>query len=129
MALNSLVSRDVCGNKDKAMQCLSLVRRELADAGVAGHKIKQDPTTPLTFFLFDKVGINSPCILYRQPLISIWLNRIYCPCLAMAATVILGTQFGDEGKGKLVDVLLESEDYSITARCNGNSSFSFSVLS
>ena len=47
----------------------------------------------------------------------------------MSATVILGTQFGDEGKGKLVDVLLESEDYSVTARCNGIFSSSFALFS
>ncbi|MCJ1257510.1 hypothetical protein MMC24_005336 [Lignoscripta atroalba] len=37
----------------------------------------------------------------------------------MSVTVVLGSQFGDEGKGKLVDVLLSSGKFSLVARCAG----------
>ncbi|KAI9692504.1 MAG: hypothetical protein M1822_006735 [Bathelium mastoideum] len=37
----------------------------------------------------------------------------------MSATVVLGAQFGDEGKGKVVDVLLAEGKYKLTARCAG----------
>jgi adenylosuccinate synthase len=36
-------------------------------------------------------------------------------------TAILGSQWGDEGKGKLVDIL--AEKYDFCARFNGNHSF------
>ncbi|KAI9739508.1 MAG: hypothetical protein M1834_006223 [Cirrosporium novae-zelandiae] len=35
----------------------------------------------------------------------------------MSATVVLGSQFGDEGKGKLVDALLSTGEYKLVARC------------
>src|SRR3989304_7668191 len=35
----------------------------------------------------------------------------------MAGTVVIGTQFGDEGKGKIVDVLAEEAD--LVVRFNG----------
>lgn len=37
----------------------------------------------------------------------------------MSATVVLGAQFGDEGKGKLVDILLSSGEFALVARCAG----------
>ncbi|KAI9822482.1 MAG: hypothetical protein M1827_000201 [Pycnora praestabilis] len=37
----------------------------------------------------------------------------------MSATVVLGAQFGDEGKGKLVDVLLSTGAFQLVARCAG----------
>lgn len=41
------------------------------------------------------------------------------PHTAMSATVVLGAQFGDEGKGKLVDILLASGEFALVARCAG----------
>jgi len=43
----------------------------------------------------------------------------------MSATIILGTQWGDEGKGKLVDIL--APQYEISARANGGSNAGHSV--
>ncbi|KAK4536153.1 hypothetical protein CDCA_CDCA07G2178 [Cyanidium caldarium] len=44
----------------------------------------------------------------------------------LPATVVLGTQWGDEGKGKLVDLLSESID--VVARCQGGSNAGHTVV-
>ena len=36
----------------------------------------------------------------------------------MLATVVLGTQLGDEGKGKHLDYLASSGQFNIVDRCN-----------
>lgn len=36
----------------------------------------------------------------------------------MSATVVLGSQLGDEGKGKHLDYLASTNEFNITARCN-----------
>ncbi len=38
----------------------------------------------------------------------------------MAATIIVGTQWGDEGKGKVIDVLTESADFVVRAQGGAN---------
>ncbi|KAL9109734.1 MAG: hypothetical protein Q9227_005603 [Pyrenula ochraceoflavens] len=40
-------------------------------------------------------------------------------CSKMSVTVVLGSQLGDEGKGKIVDTLLSSGDFKLSARCAG----------
>lgn len=42
------------------------------------------------------------------------------------ATVVLGTQWGDEGKGKLVDILCE--DVDICARCAGGNNAGHTIV-
>lgn len=37
----------------------------------------------------------------------------------MSVTSVFGSQFGDEGKGKLVDVLLNTNKFKVVARCAG----------
>ncbi|KAK2761609.1 hypothetical protein FQN54_001437 [Arachnomyces sp. PD_36] len=46
----------------------------------------------------------------------------------MSVTVVLGSQFGDEGKGKLVDVLLSSGKFSLVARCAGGHNAGHSLV-
>lgn len=41
-------------------------------------------------------------------------------------TVILGSQWGDEGKGKLVDIL--AKDYDVCARFNGGSNAGHTIV-
>ena len=43
-----------------------------------------------------------------------------------AATVVLGAQWGDEGKGKLVDIL--SADFDICARCAGGNNAGHTIV-
>ena len=43
----------------------------------------------------------------------------------MANRVVLGLQWGDEGKGKIVDLL--SKDYDIVARCQGGANAGHTV--
>lgn len=42
------------------------------------------------------------------------------------ATVVLGSQWGDEGKGKLVDVLCE--DIDVCARCAGGNNAGHTII-
>ena len=42
------------------------------------------------------------------------------------ATVVLGAQWGDEGKGKLVDVL--SQDIDICCRCQGGNNAGHTIV-
>ena len=44
----------------------------------------------------------------------------------MPVTVVVGTQWGDEGKGKLVDIL--SKDYDLCARFNGGANAGHTVV-
>ncbi|KAI6103407.1 Adenylosuccinate synthetase [Pisolithus sp. B1] len=44
----------------------------------------------------------------------------------MSVTVVLGSQWGDEGKGKLVDIL--SADFDICARCAGGNNAGHTIL-
>lgn len=41
-------------------------------------------------------------------------------------TVVLGSQFGDEGKGKLVDILSDTVD--VCARCQGGNNAGHTIL-
>ena len=43
----------------------------------------------------------------------------------MSVTVVLGAQWGDEGKGKLVDLLCEEMD--VVARCQGGNNAGHTV--
>ena len=43
----------------------------------------------------------------------------------MSVTVVLGAQWGDEGKGKLVDLLCE--DMDVVARCQGGNNAGHTV--
>lgn len=43
-----------------------------------------------------------------------------------AVTVVLGAQWGDEGKGKLVDIL--SADFDICARCAGGNNAGHTIV-
>ncbi|GAM17717.1 hypothetical protein SAMD00019534_008920 [Acytostelium subglobosum LB1] len=42
------------------------------------------------------------------------------------ASIIIGSQWGDEGKGKLVDIL--SQDYDIVARCQGGANAGHTIV-
>lgn len=42
------------------------------------------------------------------------------------ATVVLGAQWGDEGKGKLVDIL--SADFDVCARCAGGNNAGHTIV-
>jgi len=44
----------------------------------------------------------------------------------MSATVVLGAQWGDEGKGKLVDIL--SADFDVCARCAGGNNAGHTIV-
>jgi adenylosuccinate synthase len=44
----------------------------------------------------------------------------------MSATVVLGTQWGDEGKGKIVDALCGQ--YDIIARCAGGNNAGHTIV-
>ncbi len=46
--------------------------------------------------------------------------------LAHTATVVLGAQWGDEGKGKLVDIL--TADFDICARCAGGNNAGHTIV-
>ena len=41
-------------------------------------------------------------------------------------TVVLGSQFGDEGKGKLVDILSDTSD--VCARCQGGNNAGHTIV-
>lgn len=41
-------------------------------------------------------------------------------------TVVLGSQFGDEGKGKLVDILTDTAD--VCARCQGGNNAGHTIV-
>lgn len=43
-------------------------------------------------------------------------------------TVILGAQWGDEGKGKIVDFLITKENIQVTARCQGGNNAGHTVV-
>ena len=47
------------------------------------------------------------------------------PCL-QAVTVVLGSQWGDEGKGKLVDILAAEAD--LCARCAGGNNAGHTIV-
>ena len=50
-------------------------------------------------------------------------------CTTMSqVSVVLGSQFGDEGKGKLVDVLLSSDQFHLVARCAGGHNAGHSLV-
>jgi adenylosuccinate synthase len=60
---------------------------------------------------------------------SKWAPNHTGPCesgLHSKFTVILGSQWGDEGKGKLVDIL--AKDYDVCARFNGGSNAGHTVV-
>uniref|UniRef100_A0A0N5AM68 Adenylosuccinate synthetase n=1 Tax=Syphacia muris TaxID=451379 RepID=A0A0N5AM68_9BILA len=42
--------------------------------------------------------------------------------------VILGSQFGDEGKGKIVDYLIDKDQIQVTARCQGGNNAGHTVV-
>ena len=44
----------------------------------------------------------------------------------MSVTIVLGTQWGDEGKGKAIDVL--ARDYDFVARYNGGNNAGHTVI-
>jgi adenylosuccinate synthase len=57
------------------------------------------------------------------------LRRFGRPCatgLESRFTVVLGSQWGDEGKGKLVDIL--AKDYDVTARFNGGANAGHTIV-
>src|SRR5206468_4714822 len=41
---------------------------------------------------------------------AVWLPAVLADCFDVPATVIVGAQWGDEGKGKIVDLLAQSSD-------------------
>ena len=54
-----------------------------------------------------------------------WANDFFFACM-YTATVVLGAQWGDEGKGKLVDIL--SADFDICARCAGGNNAGHTIV-
>lgn len=51
---------------------------------------------------------------------------IYRQLTCLAVTVVLGSQWGDEGKGKLVDIL--SAEFDICARCAGGNNAGHTIV-
>ncbi|VDO41319.1 unnamed protein product [Haemonchus placei] len=45
-----------------------------------------------------------------------------------AVSVLLGAQWGDEGKGKVIDYLIENNDVQVTARCQGGNNAGHTVV-
>ncbi|VDM56062.1 unnamed protein product [Angiostrongylus costaricensis] len=45
-----------------------------------------------------------------------------------AVSVLLGAQWGDEGKGKIIDYLIENYDVQVTARCQGGNNAGHTVV-
>ncbi|VDM70992.1 unnamed protein product [Strongylus vulgaris] len=43
-------------------------------------------------------------------------------------SVLLGAQWGDEGKGKIIDYLIENYDVQVTARCQGGNNAGHTVV-
>ncbi|KAK6758899.1 hypothetical protein RB195_016246 [Necator americanus] len=43
-------------------------------------------------------------------------------------SVLLGAQWGDEGKGKIIDYLIEKNDVKVTARCQGGNNAGHTVV-
>ncbi|KAK6030949.1 adenylosuccinate synthase [Ostertagia ostertagi] len=43
-------------------------------------------------------------------------------------SVLLGAQWGDEGKGKVIDYLIENNDVQVTARCQGGNNAGHTVV-
>lgn len=43
-------------------------------------------------------------------------------------TVVLGAQWGDEGKGKIVDYLIDKDGVDVTARCQGGNNAGHTVV-
>jgi adenylosuccinate synthase len=46
----------------------------------------------------------------------------------MTVTVLLGAQWGDEGKGKIIDFLINNEKVDVTARCQGGNNAGHTVI-
>lgn len=51
---------------------------------------------------------------------------MYAVLTSIAVTVVLGAQWGDEGKGKLVDVL--AADADVCARCAGGNNAGHTIV-
>ena len=51
---------------------------------------------------------------------------LYYVACAHTVTVVLGSQWGDEGKGKLVDIL--SADVDVCARCAGGNNAGHTIV-
>jgi adenylosuccinate synthase len=43
-------------------------------------------------------------------------------------SVLLGAQWGDEGKGKIIDFLIEHDQVRVTARCQGGNNAGHTVV-
>ncbi|CAD5215007.1 unnamed protein product [Bursaphelenchus xylophilus] len=46
----------------------------------------------------------------------------------MSVAVVLGAQWGDEGKGKIIDFLIDNEKIDVTARCQGGNNAGHTVI-
>ncbi|CAD5210271.1 unnamed protein product [Bursaphelenchus okinawaensis] len=46
----------------------------------------------------------------------------------MSVAVLLGAQWGDEGKGKIIDFLIDNEKIDVTARCQGGNNAGHTVV-
>ena len=46
-----------------------------------------------------------------------------------ASTLIVGAQFGDEGKGKIVDSLVQDEKFDCVVRYNGGNNAGHTIVS
>jgi hypothetical protein len=57
---------------------------------------------------------------------EIYLHNVLSDKSLAKVTVVLGTQWGDEGKGKLVDIL--SADADICARCAGGNNAGHTIV-
>src|ERR1700736_3590158 len=47
-------------------------------------------------------------------------REIFCPFQFMANTILVGTQWGDEGKGKIIDVLTAKADVVVRSQGGNN---------
>lgn len=63
----------------------------------------------------------SKCKQFKSPPLTV--NRIIMP-----ATVVVGAQWGDEGKGKIVDLLASEKDFKAGARYNGGPNAGHTVV-
>uniref|UniRef100_A0A8C1WD45 Adenylosuccinate synthetase n=1 Tax=Cyprinus carpio TaxID=7962 RepID=A0A8C1WD45_CYPCA len=53
-------------------------------------------------------------------------SRVTCPSVGNKVTVVLGAQWGDEGKGKVVDLL--AQDADMVCRCQGGNNAGHTVV-
>src|SRR5258706_3899502 len=78
------------------------------------------------FYLFYLVHITVAIVTYSSITSCISISAFVQSLCLMAVTVILGSQWGDEGKGKIIDFLSPNTDYGI--RFHGGNNAGHTVI-